>query len=97
LRATHLGALNPCSACTPDHDLQAHAVHVTQSAHSACITSQAAVAANKRRRAAAGAPPGVRDEDIGVMASLAVAALAGAGNQLITTPLQVSRQWWVPT
>lgn len=53
------------------------------------LLRQAAVAANTRRRAAAGLASGVQDQDIGVLTNLAVAALAGAGNMLITTPAQV--------
>ncbi len=54
-----------------------------------CCAKQAVVAANKARRG--GGTGSVRDENIGVVASLGVAALAAAGNQLITTPAQGER------
>lgn len=48
-----------------------------------------AVARAQQRRRAAGGGAAKSDADIGVLASLLVAALAGAGNQLVTTPAQV--------
>jgi adenine nucleotide transporter 17 len=53
------------------------------------LLRQAVGRAQRRRPGGAGAGAATAAGDIGVLASLLVAALAGAGNQLVTTPAQV--------
>lgn len=53
------------------------------------LLRQSVVAYNRKQRGNTASTASARTEDIGVVASLCVAALAGAGNQLITTPAQV--------
>jgi adenine nucleotide transporter 17 len=53
------------------------------------VLRQAVVANNRRARGDTTPSGSSRTEDIGVVASLLVAAIAGAGNMLITTPAAV--------